>query len=110
MRYALTLNEPNLLPADVKKIQLHVQKHDVRIAADSPMRLESKSLTVRLGQNYSADLKSFPQSAQFRFRTTVGLARREVWMIWFKKQSMASETFRRYLRARFDEDYDQIEE
>jgi len=59
VRYALTLNEPNLLPADVKRIELNVQKHDVRIAADSPMRLESKFLTVRLGQNDPDNLKPF---------------------------------------------------
>lgn len=71
VRYALTLNEPNLLPADVKRIQLNVHKHDVRIAADSPMRLESKFLTVRLGQNDPDNLKPFPQRAQLvRTRTT----------------------------------------
>ena len=47
-RYALTLNEPNLLPAEVKRRELAVQKHDVRIAADSPMRFGSKFFTFRL--------------------------------------------------------------
>ena len=61
VRYALTLKEPNLLPADVKKMQLNVHKHDVRIAADSPMTLESKGLTVRLGQNDPDNLKPFPR-------------------------------------------------
>jgi hypothetical protein len=42
VRYALTLNEPNLLPAEVKKRELNVQKHEVRIAADSPTTFESK--------------------------------------------------------------------
>jgi hypothetical protein len=64
VRYALTLNEPNLLPADVKRIELNVQRHDVRIAADSPMRLESKFLTVRLTQNGPDDLKPFPRCVQ----------------------------------------------
>ena len=59
VRYALTLKEPNLLPADVKKMQLNVHKHDVRIAADSPMTLESKGFTVRLGQNDPDNLKPF---------------------------------------------------
>jgi hypothetical protein len=45
VRYALTLNEPNLLPADVNKRELNVQKHEVRIAADSPTKFESKFLT-----------------------------------------------------------------
>jgi hypothetical protein len=30
----------------VKKIELNVHKHEVRIAADSPTRLESKLLTL----------------------------------------------------------------
>lgn len=42
VRYALTLNEPNLLPAVVNRIELAVQKHEVRIAADSPIRFVSK--------------------------------------------------------------------
>jgi hypothetical protein len=50
VRYALTLNEPNLLPAAVKKRELNVQKHEVRIAADSPIRFESKFLTFRIKQ------------------------------------------------------------
>jgi hypothetical protein len=65
VRYALTLKEPNLLPADVKRIELKVQRQDVRIAADSPIRLESKFLTVRLTQNSPDDLKPFPRCAQF---------------------------------------------
>jgi hypothetical protein len=67
VRYALTLNEPNLLPADVKRIELNVQKHEVRIAADSPTRFESKFLTVRLEQNYQDNLKPFPTHVQFKF-------------------------------------------
>jgi hypothetical protein len=65
VRYALTLNEPNLLPADVKRIELNVHRQDVRIAADSPMTLEFKLLTVRLRQNGPDDLKAFPRCAQF---------------------------------------------
>ena len=64
VRYALTLNEPNLLPADVKKIELAVQKHDVRIAADSPTRFESKFLTFRSDQHKPDDLKPFSRSVQ----------------------------------------------
>ena len=45
VRYALTLNEPNFFPADVKNRELNVQKHEVRIAADSPMRFDSKFVT-----------------------------------------------------------------
>jgi hypothetical protein len=65
VRYALTPNEPNLLPAEVKRIELKVQRHDVRIAADSPTRPESKFLTVRIGQNGPDDLKPFPRCVQF---------------------------------------------
>jgi hypothetical protein len=62
----LTLNEPSLLPADVKKRELAVQRHEVRIAADSPMRAEFKFLTFRLDQHDSCDLKPFSPLAQFR--------------------------------------------
>jgi hypothetical protein len=64
VRYALTLNEPNLLPADVKRIELAVQKHEVRIAADSPMRFVSKFLTFELDQHNSDNLKPFSLSVQ----------------------------------------------
>jgi hypothetical protein len=47
-RYALTPNGPNLLPAEVKSRELAVQKHDVRTAADSPMRFGSILLTFEL--------------------------------------------------------------
>ncbi len=45
VRYALTLKEPNLLPADVNKRELNVQRHEVRIAADSPIKFDSKFVT-----------------------------------------------------------------
>jgi hypothetical protein len=70
----LTLNEPNLLPADVKRTELNVQRHDVRIAADSPVRLESKLLTVRIAQNDPDNLKPFPQHMQFRSIRAVAVA------------------------------------
>ncbi len=70
VRYTLTLNEPNLLPADVKKRQLAVQRHEVRIAAESPIRSEFKFLTVRLDQHGSCNLKPF--SPFIGFRTAQG--------------------------------------
>lgn len=51
----------------MKRIELNVQKHEVRIAADSPTRFESKFLTVRLEQNYQDNLKPFPPYVQFMF-------------------------------------------
>jgi hypothetical protein len=50
----------------VKKIELAVQRHEVRIAADSPMRLESKFLTFRIDQHDSDDLKPFSPLMHFR--------------------------------------------
>ena len=66
VRYTLTLNEPNLLPADVKNIQLAVQRHEVRIAAESPVRFEFKFLTVRVKQHDSCNLKPFSPFTEFR--------------------------------------------
>ena len=45
IRYALTLSEPIFLPADAKSIELIVHRHDVTIAAVSPMRFGSMVLT-----------------------------------------------------------------
>jgi len=69
VRYALTLKEPNLLPADVNKRELNVQKHEVRIAADSPTMFESKFLTFRLDQDDQYDLKPFPRMMHITFGT-----------------------------------------
>jgi hypothetical protein len=66
VRYTLTVNEPNLLPAAVKKRQLAVQRHEVRIAAESPVRFEFKFLTVRVDQHDSCNLKPFSPFTEFR--------------------------------------------
>jgi hypothetical protein len=54
VRYALTLSQPILLPADVKKIELTVQRNDVATAALSPITPGSKPLTIlrRLFSSY----------------------------------------------------------
>jgi hypothetical protein len=71
VRYAFTPNEPILLPADVKRIELPVQRHEVSIAAVSPTRLESKLLTDKLQQNNPDDLKSFHRKRGFARAATV---------------------------------------
>jgi hypothetical protein len=60
VRYALTLKEPNLLPADVNKRELNVQRHEVRIAADSPIKFDSKFVTFLVQtQHVPYDFKPF---------------------------------------------------
>jgi hypothetical protein len=75
VRYTFTPNEPILLPADVKRIELPVQRHEVNIAAVSPTRFEFKLLTDKLQQNKPDDLKSFHrkhrESARARNDSTV---------------------------------------
>jgi hypothetical protein len=46
VRYAFTLSEPILLPAEVKKMELIVQRTEVATAEVSPRILASKSLAT----------------------------------------------------------------
>jgi hypothetical protein len=48
VRYALTLSQPILLLADVKKMELMVQRREVTKAALSPTTAESMLFTVSL--------------------------------------------------------------
>jgi hypothetical protein len=61
----LTLKKPILLPADANRRELPIQRQEVSMPADSPIKIESKLLTIGENQDSHDDLKPFSRLPSF---------------------------------------------